>query len=331
MVTKEGDVTVGPILKHLADRAGVVYTGVDGDQPGLLMGLVFWARELGLEVLCGGNFQAAGLILDESTGTLTQRSNPVPLSDEAKRFLAPISSGQAGIISSSRLAVLGKVGKILHGDYEELTIVANATGMMPDVETLHHPVLRTVEIPEVLCPVKDGGILESQGIIDMVTCLRHADGPGGGGGVFVVVSPASEYSRYSMSIDILSNQQDSAYLIYSPYHLCGVETAISILCAALLDLSTGAIEYLPRFDVIARVTEDKKAVEVLDYEDVQMQIRPAGAVEEGAPLPLNMALWHKLAVDVSAGTIISKNELIPPPDSVLWKLRREQDNLFHGL
>ena len=48
MINKEADVTVGPILKHHADRAGVVYTAVDGDQHGLLMGLVSWARELGL-------------------------------------------------------------------------------------------------------------------------------------------------------------------------------------------------------------------------------------------------------------------------------------------
>src|SRR6266702_935103 len=54
MVTKEADVTVGPMLKRLADEAGVVYTAVDGDQHGLLIGLVAWARRLGLEVLCGG-------------------------------------------------------------------------------------------------------------------------------------------------------------------------------------------------------------------------------------------------------------------------------------
>ena len=40
MVNKEADVSVGPILKHRADRAGVVYSAVDGDQHGLLIGLV---------------------------------------------------------------------------------------------------------------------------------------------------------------------------------------------------------------------------------------------------------------------------------------------------
>ncbi|MCP4246100.1 MAG: flagellar biosynthesis protein FlgA, partial [bacterium] len=71
MVNKEADVTVGPILKHLADRAGVVYTAVDGDQHGLLMGLTDWARELGLEVLCGGKFRNGEVVYDTATGTVS--------------------------------------------------------------------------------------------------------------------------------------------------------------------------------------------------------------------------------------------------------------------
>jgi len=34
-------------------------------------------------------------------------------------------------------------------------------------------------------------------------------------------------------------------LIYRPYHLCGAETALSVLCAGLLRAPTGAAEILP--------------------------------------------------------------------------------------
>jgi predicted homoserine dehydrogenase-like protein len=54
MVTKETDSVIGPILKHHADRAGLVYTPVDGDQHGLLIGLVSWVCTLA-SGLCGGN------------------------------------------------------------------------------------------------------------------------------------------------------------------------------------------------------------------------------------------------------------------------------------
>lgn len=40
MVNKEADSVVGPMLSRLADKTGVIYTPVDGDQHGLLIGLV---------------------------------------------------------------------------------------------------------------------------------------------------------------------------------------------------------------------------------------------------------------------------------------------------
>ena len=43
MVSKETDSVVGPYLRYLADRKGVVCTPVDGDQHGALMQLVEWA------------------------------------------------------------------------------------------------------------------------------------------------------------------------------------------------------------------------------------------------------------------------------------------------
>jgi predicted homoserine dehydrogenase-like protein len=75
-VTKEMDVVIGPLLKHLADRAGVVYSTVDGDQPGLLIGLVEWARELGLEVLSGGKSIDGEFTYDAAAGRLILAVGP---------------------------------------------------------------------------------------------------------------------------------------------------------------------------------------------------------------------------------------------------------------
>ncbi|HIN28235.1 TPA: hypothetical protein EYM82_05035, partial [Candidatus Poribacteria bacterium] len=54
MVNVEADVTVGPFLRRLADNAGVVYSLVDGDQPGVTMNIIEWARTLGLEIIAAG-------------------------------------------------------------------------------------------------------------------------------------------------------------------------------------------------------------------------------------------------------------------------------------
>ena len=71
MINKETDAVIGPILKHLADKAGVVYTPVDGDQHGLLIGLVLWARSLGLEVLSGGKARNNECVYDLETRTVS--------------------------------------------------------------------------------------------------------------------------------------------------------------------------------------------------------------------------------------------------------------------
>lgn len=50
----ELDATVGPILKRMADEAGVILTAADGDQPGVQMNLYRFVTSLGLTpVLCG--------------------------------------------------------------------------------------------------------------------------------------------------------------------------------------------------------------------------------------------------------------------------------------
>ena len=48
LVNAELDSTVGPILKHRADRAGVVITNTDGDEPGVAMTLLRYVQSVGL-------------------------------------------------------------------------------------------------------------------------------------------------------------------------------------------------------------------------------------------------------------------------------------------
>jgi predicted homoserine dehydrogenase-like protein len=51
------DATVGPILKVYADRAGVVITGMDGDQPGAMMNLLRYVRTIGYNPVLAGNIK----------------------------------------------------------------------------------------------------------------------------------------------------------------------------------------------------------------------------------------------------------------------------------
>lgn len=54
MVNLEADAVVGSTLGIMAERAGVVYTVADGDQPSHIKGLVDWAQALEFDVIAAG-------------------------------------------------------------------------------------------------------------------------------------------------------------------------------------------------------------------------------------------------------------------------------------
>ena len=339
MVNKETDVSVGPILKYRADRAGVVYSAVDGDQHGLLIGLVDWARTLGLRVIAGGKAGDRDHIFDPARRTATRDGGGfhVDLDGEQAAAFAPIEaaeSAEASVKVAARRRALRHVSRIGGWDVGEMAIAANGTGLLPDVPELHAPITRIAEIPEVLCRREEGGILTRDGAIDAVICLRQKHEAGMGGGVFVVVDSASDYARRIMlTKGLIGNRRGTAALVYRPHHLCGVETPLTMLCAALLGAPTGSRELLPRVDVVAYAAENLAQGEVLPGDHsprLRFLMIPAAPLSGGGPLPFHLASGHPLTCDVPAGTPISASMIAPPVNSTLWALRREQDARFLG-
>ncbi len=340
MVDKEADSVAGPILKYFADKTGVVYTTDDGDQPGLLMGLVSWARSIGLEVLCGGHMHDC--LYDPSELTVRQNGNLVKLHEKDKWAFDPIPPGKAQLYHKARHQILADLLQdIDDGDTIcHMVVSANGTGLLPDTPIGHRPVVRFTELPEVLCPLEDGGILQKRGAVDIPIILRTRDEPHGGGGVFIIVANNNEHSRNIMiQKGLLTNSKRSAMLIYRPYHLCGAETAISILCAGLLKIPTGSSTLVPRVDMVAKSARNFKAGEILGEKPgslgLNLELRallvPSVQVTGNNPLPFFMLENKKLSRDIPQGTIITQDMIIPSFDSFLWSLRRKQDVIFTQL
>ena len=332
MINKETDAVIGPILKHLADKAGLVYTPVDGDQHGLLIGLVLWVRSLGLEVLCGGKARNAECIYDSEAGTVSCGRSVVPVTEEKMWALDRITNGEASRYISARREILAALPKTANSDLGEMTVAANATGLMPDIPELHLPVVRIAEIPEVLCPVGESGILQTGAAIEIVTCLRRTDEAGLGGGVFVVVSCENDYSRMILTTKgLIANHQGTTAVIYRPFHLCGVETPISILSAALLDVPTGSSTIQPHVDLVAKSNCELRAGTILGTDhssNIDAAILPASSIAKSNPLPLHLLTGNRLSRDIPAGTLITAEMVAPPSDSLLWSLRQQQDIHF---
>jgi predicted homoserine dehydrogenase-like protein len=336
MVTKETDAVIGPILHHMAERAGVTYSPVDGDQHGLLIGLVLWARSLGLEVVCAGKAHMDDFVYDPQAHTVTDGRRMVRLTAAQADTLAVIEDGAtAERAVEKRRALLHALPRLSVADLCESVIAANAAGLRPDVPALHGPILRIPEIPRVLCPEQLGGMLNQRPAVDAVICLRQSHEGGLAGGVFIVFacdSPAAAGTLASKGV--LMNRQGTCGLIYRPYHLLGIETPITVLCAAILNLPTGGTDIRPRCDLVARTARPLSAGSILAEAHgavdrwAQPLILPAIRPAPAAPLPLYMAAGRRLTVDAAAGTLVTADMIEPPEDSRLWSLRREQERMF---
>jgi predicted homoserine dehydrogenase-like protein len=331
LVNKEVDSVIGPLLRGLARRQGLVCTSVDGDQHGLLMALVKWARLLGLEIICGGKARDSEYVYDPVQSTVSCDRAEVKVPHHLRWAMAPIVPGQVKECLAARKEALSSLPQAAGFDLCEMAIAANGTGLLPDVPRLHCPALRTSEIPEVMTHASDGGILEHTGAIDVVTCLRQKHEAGLGGGVFIVVRSARTYpQRMLVDKGCLANHSGQAALIYRPYHLCGVETIRTIVRAGL-GRGTDSDDFIPRLDLTARAAVDLPAGAVLGGDhspDLQAAMVPACPIECAKALPLHLFSGLRLRRSVAAGDWISPDAVETPMGSTLWALRRQQDKQF---
>jgi predicted homoserine dehydrogenase-like protein len=342
MLNKEADAIIGPYLKHLADVAGVVYTPVNGDQHGLLIDFVNWVHSLGLDLISASKSPDAELALDRENMRVTQARESLFMVEEKWRS---ITRDELDILTrmpekpvdkfktfAARQEIFKDIRVVRAQEVCETQIAANALGLEMDAVELLHPILRKTELPCVLCPEENGGIFHGKNRCEMISILRDVDDSNMGGGVFAIVSSQNEYARYILNNKGLHHNQDSsASLLPRPYHLCGVETSASILNAGSLGISSLYGSYLPIFDMYSKTLRPMKAGDKINSDDdihMKALLMPAVAVKDGAPLHSYIYHGLKLKRDIPANTIITLDMVDVPSDSVLLKLRKEQDAYF---
>jgi predicted homoserine dehydrogenase-like protein len=113
-----------------------------------------------------------------------------------------------------------------------------------------------------------------------------------------------------------------------------VETATSVLAANHLKLSTGGTDPEPRVDVGVRAIQTLQPDHRLSMEHdhsiagVAPEILPAEKMASDSPVPYYMAAGHKLKHSVEKGELLTYGMIDHDGQSCLWKLRREQDEVF---
>ena len=318
MVNVETDVTVGALLRRLADSAGVVYTLVDGDQPGVTMNMVEWARTLGFEVVAAG--RGTVFFGDDRAGT----PDTVP-----ERF------GFSGEMIERRTINFKMYNSFRDGSKAqiEMTALANMAGLAPDVRGMHEPSLNIPDIARAFSLREEGGILGRQGVVELANSVAE-DGQTMlenplGMGVFAVIRTEHSFTQEDLQGYHLHPGGDGKnFLLYRPYHLVAVEAPISIARAALYGVPTGSPLPRPTAEVIAVAKRDLKQGDALDGSGgytVNGLIERAEAARAENLLPLGLASGVTLKEDAAQGTPITYDMVELDEASFVLKLRRLQD------
>ncbi len=317
MASVEADTVVGPTLARFAEAADVVYAHAYGDQPALTIEMVEWARTAGFEVIAAG--QGRDYRNRDRYGTPEDALERFGFTEEYLADADPNPKLYNSFMDGTKLAV-------------ESCAVANAVGLPPDTTGMHTPTAEIEEIPDLFRPEADGGILEHTGVVDVVSTV-YPDGSttetGFPFGIFVVVRAPNERVRRHLDLGIgggdgVVTSSDGEYaLFYRPYHLPGVETAISVAMAAVYEQPTGTSRERIA-EVVAAAKRDLSPGETIDGgggETVYGLVERAEIAEEGEYVPLELLDGAEVTRPVEKDEILTVEDVELERDSFLYTLR----------
>lgn len=332
LATKEAEIVVGPELARRAQQRGVVISPVDGDQPSLLIGLVAWARLLGLPVVAAGKSSESDFVWNPQTDEVTAWGHTVSAPGFGQHFV-PSNLNDWSSTLAARASIPFELTTV--PDLCEMGIVANHTGLRPDCASLHAPLARTVELPSLFRPREEGGILDAPGRVDMFNCLRRPDELSFAGGVFVVIeAPDEATGRLFAAKGMPTCPQGRYVLIHNPVHLLGAEAAMSILSAVKLGSSTGSRDVRPVVDLIGVTDRDLAVGEVLTIgtrhviPGLTHRLEPARPLAPDAPLPYYLCAGARVVRPVPQGQTLRCSDVSVDTRSTLYTLRQSQDQHF---
>jgi predicted homoserine dehydrogenase-like protein len=311
MLNVEADVVVGPILHRMAERAGVVYSVSSGDEPGLITELVDRWGGLGLEIVAVGKTPA-------SLGKMDKYATPDTIAVDAK---------QLGINPHFLVTFRDTTKTAI-----EMSCIANATGLVPDVRGMHGPVAGVDDMARLFRLESEGGILRRRGVVDYARPLLKPDGavdyvnsvtPG----VFVVVRTDHPQIQQDLAyFDVV--RLGEYFTFYTPYHLVTTEIPLSIVWAVEDHEPT----VVPRHGLVAEVLGAAKG-----------DLRRGTKLEAGGGwtlygvndlaataradkcVPLGLLEGAKLVKDARRDQVITYDMVELDTESLLYHLRKMQD------
>src|SRR5882757_5742824 len=229
LVNAELDSFVGPILKEKADRAGVVVTHTDGDEPGVAMTLLRYLRSLGLRTVAAGNLKG---MVDYYRNPDTQRAFAENNDQDARKVTS--------FADATKLSM-------------EATVLANATGFHAGRRGMYGPACKDVREMANLLPHDQ---MLSTGLVD------YALGAAPHTGAFVIVHEESPLKKVQLAYYKLGD--GPFYVFYTPFHLPHIQIASTLGRAVIHRDPTVAPIGGPVCEVVTVAKRDLKVGERLD-------------------------------------------------------------------
>ena len=300
LLNAEVDATLGPLLVTKADAAGVVYTGADGDQPGVQMNLIRFVRQIGLTPLVAGNIKG---LQDPYRNPTTQQGfaerwgqDPWMVTSFADGTKVSVEEALVANAAGFSVHKRGMLGRDHRGHVDELTT-------MYDVDELR----------------------ELGGAVDYV--VGSQPGPG----IYVLGTHDDPKQRHYLELYKLGT--GPLYSFYTPYHLCHFEVPITAARATLLGDATIRPAGAPQVEVVTMAKTDLPAGTVLDSPGgyhYYGEAEKAQVTHSDRLMPLGVAEGARLLRDVAKDEVIAYADVELPADRLVDRLRAEQDTMFFG-
>ena len=303
MMDVETDVVIGSYLKKLGDENGVIYTGSAGDEPGAVMELYSFARAMGMEVVVMGKGKNNKLDYDCNPDTVLEEATRRKMSP---RMLTSFKDGTKTMV--------------------EMTAMSNATGLIPDVIGGHGPSAspkdRCADLNQIFKLKKDGGILNKHGVVEYVNGIAP--------GVFVTVTTENEEIAYQMGYHSMG--PGPLWTLYRPYHLCNLETPLTVAKIVIDGEPTIIPLDGPVSECITVAKRDLKAGETIDGIGGYTTYGSIATAEEtyknGYVVYALVNKNARMKCDVKKGTLLTLDMVDLDTSTQLYQVRKEQDKMY---
>ena len=319
MVNVEADVLAGPLLARKAKEAGIIYSMASGDQPALIAEMVDWARTIGLEVVCAGKGTKYLPIYHQSTpdtvwGHYGFSAEQVAGGDFNAQMFNSFLDGTKSAL--------------------EMAAVANGCELNPPTDGLYFPPCGVDDLPNILRPRNEGGLLTQKGTVEVVSSIERDGRPVFRDlrwGVYAVFEAPSQYVMDCFKQYGLQTDSSGKYAaMYKPYHLIGLELGISVASIAVRQEATGATGEW-RGDVAATAKRALKKGEKLDGEGgftVYGKLMQTADSLRMHALPIGLAHNMVLKHDIAQGAVVTWNDVDYDATQQAVAFRQEQEAIF---